>query len=294
MRVSLKRRANVAMVAALFLAPTFVGLALFQWYPLGVAVRNSFTNLGLLNPDGATNVGIDNYNSLLHDSRFMHALVNTFIYTGGKLVIQIPLALFLAILLNRGIKGTAIVRGAVFAALVASETVIALIWNILYNPSSGIFNVLLHQFGIPAQPFLTSTSQALPAILAMVIWKDIGFTMLILLAGLQAIPDEYYEAAAIDGAGAWAQFWHITVPQLRRILLLVLFMATLAGFRIFTPILLMTQGGPQNASLNVIYFMYEQAFKYLKLGAASAAAVMMILILAIVTLIEGRILRTEE
>jgi ABC-type sugar transport system permease subunit len=182
----------------------------------------------------------------------------------------------------------------VFAALVASETVVALIWNMLYDPGSGIFNVLLRQIGIPSQPFLTSTTQALPSILAMVVWKDVGFTMLLLLAGLQAIPDEYYDAAAIDGAGPWAQFWYITIPQLRRILLLALFMATLAAFRIFTPVMLMTQGGPEYASTNVIYFMYEQAFKYLNLGAASAAAVMMIGILALVTLFEGRILRTED
>src|SRR5262249_30535683 len=183
-------------------------------------------------------------------------------YIVGKLILQIPLALGLALLLNRSLPGTRIVRGGVFAALVASEAVVALIWNILYTPDNGLFNVLLGQVGIPSQPFLTSIVQALPAILGMVVWKDIGFTTLIFLAGLQTIPHEYQEAAAIDGAGPWTRLWHITLPLLKRMLLLATFMGTIAGSRIFIPIALMTDGGPQDATVNAVYYMYEQAFKF--------------------------------
>jgi ABC-type sugar transport system permease subunit len=247
-----------------------------------------------LNPNAAAWVGLDNYAGLLTNERFLHATLNTLIYIGGKLVVQIPLALFLAMLLNRSLPGTRLVRGAVFAALVASEAVIALIWNIMFAPDNGLVNVLIGRVGVPPQPFLTSETQALPTILAMVVWKDIGFTMLILLAGLQTIPQEYHEAAAIDGAGAWARLRHITLPLLRRMLLLATFMATIAGCRIFIPIALMTEGGPQDATVNAIYYMYEQAFKYQRMGEASATAVLVILLLIAITLVQARLLRTEH
>jgi ABC-type sugar transport system permease subunit len=249
-------------VVALCLLPIFAGLALFHWLPLAVAVRNSLLRFSPLNPDAAVWVGLDNYLGLAVNERFLRAMANTLLYIGGKLVIQIPPGLLLALLLNRALPGTRLARGAVFAALVASEAVIALIWNIMFAPDNGLVNALIGQVGIPSQPFLTSEIQALPTILAMVVWKDLGFTVLILLAGLQTIPQEYHDAAAIDGAGAWTQLRHITIPLLRRMLLLATFMATIAGCRIFIPIALMTQGGPQNATVNAIYYMYEQAFQF--------------------------------
>ncbi|MCC6173912.1 MAG: sugar ABC transporter permease [Chloroflexi bacterium] len=293
-RLGPRVRTDVLLVAVLFLLPTFAGLAIFQWLPLGVAVRNSLLRFSPLNPSAAQFVGLDNYLLLATNERFIHATINTLIYIGGKLVVQIPLGLALALLLNRSLPGTKIVRGAVFAALVASEAVIALIWNILYNPDNGLFNVLLGQVGLPAQPFLISTTQALPAILAMIVWKDIGFTLLILLAGLQTIPSEYHEAAAIDGASAWARLWHITIPLLKRMLLLATFMATIAGSRIFIPIALMTEGGPQDSTVNLVYLMYEQAFKYQRMGDASATAILIILLLIAITLVQAGLLRTDH
>jgi ABC-type sugar transport system permease subunit len=287
-------RTDVLAVAALFLLPTFAGLAIFHWLPLGVAVKNSMLRFSPLNPDAATFVGLDNYVNLFGNERFVHASINTLLYIGGKLILQIPLGLALAMLLNRSLPGTRIVRGGVFAALVASEAVVALIWNILYTPDNGLFNVLLSQVGIPSQPFLTSIVQALPAILVMVVWKDIGFTTLILLAGLQTIPHEYQEAAAIDGAGPWRRLIHITLPLLKRMLLLATFMATISGSRIFIPIALMTDGGPQDATVNAVYYMYEQAFKFQRMGEASATAVLIILLLIAITLVQARLLRTDH
>src|SRR6185312_1216846 len=146
-------------------------------------------------------------------------------YIAGKLVVQIPLGLGLALLVNQSRLGARITRGAVFAALVASEAIVTLIWNILYNPDNGLFNSLLGTVGIPKQLFLISPIEALPAILTMIVWKDVGFTMLLLLAGLQTIPVEFHEAAAIDGASAWERLRHITIPLLRRMMLLATFMA---------------------------------------------------------------------
>jgi ABC-type sugar transport system permease subunit len=285
---------DVLGVAVLFLLPTFVGLLVFHWWPLVVAVQNSTLRFSPLNPNAAVFVGLDNYVGLFSNERFVRAAVNTLIYIGGKLILQIPLGLGLALLLNRSLPGTRIVRGGVFAALVASEAVVALIWNILYTPDNGLFDVLLGQVGIPSQPFLTSATQALPAVLMMIVWKDIGFTTLILLAGLQTIPHEYHEAAAIDGAGAWSRLVHITLPLLRRMLLLATFMATISGSRIFIPIALMTDGGPENATVNAVYFMYEQAFKFQRMGDASATAMLIILLLVAITLVQAGLLRTDH
>ncbi|MCC7370113.1 MAG: sugar ABC transporter permease [Chloroflexi bacterium] len=281
-------------MATLFLFPTFVGLIVFHWLPLAAAVQNSLLRFSPLNPSAATFVGLSNYANLLENERFIRATVNSLIYIGGKLALQIPLGLGIALLLNRSLPGTRIVRGAVFAALVASEAVVALIWNILYTPDNGLFNAFLGAVGIPGQPFLTSVAQALPSVLVMIVWKDIGFTTLILLAGLQTIPHEYQEAAEIDGAGAWARLVHITLPLLRRMLLLATFMATISGSRIFIPIALMTDGGPEDATINAVYFMYEQAFKFQRMGDASAVAMLVILLLVAITLVQARLLRTDH
>lgn len=285
---------DVLGVALLFLLPTFAGLLVFHWWPLVTAVQNSTLRFSPLNPNAAVFIGADNYIGLLSNERFLRATVNTLVYIFGKLLLQIPLGLALALLLNRSLPGTRIVRGGVFAALVASEAIVALIWNIMYTPEGGLINVFLNQVGIPSQPFLTSAIQALPSVLVMIVWKDIGFTTLILLAGLQTIPHEYQEAAQIDGAGPWSRLVHITLPLLRRMLLLATFMATIAGSRIFIPIALMTDGGPQDATVNAVYFMYEQAFKFQRMGEASATAMLIILLLVAITLVQARILRTDH
>lgn len=281
-------------VIALFLVPVLIGLFVFHWVPLIVAVRNSFLQFSPLNPDAARVVGFENYVSLLANERFQRAAINTLIYIFGKLLIQIPLGLFLALLLDMNLPGTRLVRGAVFAALVSSEAVMALLWNMLYTPDVGLINSFLAAIGVSKQPFLISTSQALPSLMALIVWKDIGFTMLILLAGLQTIPRDFYDAAAIDGAGAWAKFRHVTIPLLKRMLLIAIFMATIAGSRVFTPIILMTEGGPQDATVNSVFYMYEQAFRFQRMGEASATAVYLILLLIIISLVEGRVFRAEH
>jgi ABC-type sugar transport system permease subunit len=301
MQVSLNRsrslssaRTEIVFVAALFLLPTFAGLLVFHWWPLAVAIWNSTLRFSPLNPNAAVFIGLDNYTNLFSNERFQRAMVNTLIYIFGKLILQIPLGLGLALLLNRNLPGTRIVRGGVFAALVASEAIVALLWNILYTPDNGLINVFLGQIGIPSQPFLTNTLQALPSVLVMIVWKDIGFTTLILLAGLQTIPHDFHEAAEIDGAGPFARLIYITLPLLKRMLLLATFMATISGSRIFIPIALMTDGGPENATVNAVYFMYEQAFKFQRMGEASATAMLIILLLVAITLVQAGLLRTDH
>ena len=283
---------STAALAA-FLLPLLAGMLLFQIVPLFIAMYNSTLSINITNPDAAKSVGLRNYTDLLHNARFFHALGNSLLYMLGKLVIQLPLGLALAMLANQAIRGRALLRLALFAPLVASEVVVAMLWNVIYFPDSGLLNAVLSRLGLPTQGFITSASQALPSILSVVVWQDVGFTVLIFLAGLQAIPEELYEAAYLDGVNTLQKLRFLTLPLLRRSTMLAAFVATLGGFRIFTPIYVMTQGGPQESTTSAIYYIYEQAFKFLNMGPASSMAVVFIVVLALVTLVESRLLRTD-
>lgn len=292
---SVRQRRNLqfSTTVALFLAPTLLGLAIFQYWPLIAAFRNSLFNINLLNPDMETFVGLQNYIKMWGDADFWVSILRTFTFAIAKIGIQIPLALLLATLVQRKIRGIGIVRSAIFAPLVTSVTVVAVIWNLMYHPDHGIFNAVLQTLGLPRQPFLTSPSQALPAIIFMSIWQDVGFTMLIFLAGLQGIPETFYEAATIDGAGRWGSFRYITLPLLSRTMLFAMVMTTISSFQTFTSVYVMTKGGPLDSTLVAVYYIYEQGFHYLNLGYASALAVVLLLIVMVIAIIQARLMRTD-
>ncbi|WP_432826258.1 carbohydrate ABC transporter permease [Dactylosporangium sp. CA-092794] len=275
----------------LLITPLFAGLGLFQFYPIAVAGLQSLQSF---NPfTGASNgyVGLHNYSALFADPQFVAALRNTILYIVLTLVVEIPLALFLAQLIHARLPARGLLRFMVIAGLAASETVAILVWNQLYDPTHGLFNALLRAVGLGAQPFLTSPSQALAGIVVMSAWKNVGLAVLIFLAGLQNVPQELDEAANLDGAGPVRRFRHITLPMLRRYLLVALFVSTVSGTRIFTPIILMTQGGPKNSTTNLTYYAYQQAFQYSSYGVAAATTVCMLVLIAAVTLIQGIVLR---
>ena len=202
-----------------------------------------------------------------------------------------PLSLGLALLLDRKLPGTPIARAAILGALAASESVSALIWNQLYLPDSGLFSAILTAIGLPSQPFLSSTWQAIPSIVAISAWKDMGLPMLIFLGGLQAIPPHLYEAAAIDGAPAWPVFRRITLPMLGPSTILATFMITVGAARLFTPILLLTEGGPAGSTTNLSYYSYAQNFLYSSPGLASASVVFMLILMVVISLLQAFALR---
>ena len=176
------------------------------------------------------------------------------------------MALLLAVAINRRLPGSDLVRIAVLATLAASETVSVLVWNQMYEPSEGLLNGILRAVSLPAQGFVSSSHEALVSIVLMTAWKNIGLPTVIFLAGLQNIPKDVVEASSLDGAGAVKRFCFITLPLLRRSTLVVFFVATVAGSRVFTPLILMTQGGPNNSTNNLIYYAYQQAFSYSSYG----------------------------
>lgn len=282
-----------ALVIILFLLPTIIGLGVFQFAPLVSALRNSLFNYSLTMPDRQFFIGLDNYTRLLNDGRFFGSLKTTLLFTASILVVQLPLGLILALLVRRERRGIGLLRGAIFAPVVTSVTVAAVIWNLMYHPENGLLNALITSIGLPRQPFLTSPDQALPAIVAMTIWQEVGLSMTIFLAGLQGIPKEYYEAAGLDGANRFQLIRFITLPLLRRTINFSVITSTIFSFTVFASVYVMTKGGPMNSTRVVIYQIYEQAFRLNEVGYASAQAVILMIIMAVIALLQARLLRSD-
>jgi ABC-type sugar transport system permease subunit len=276
------------------IVPATVALALFQFLPLITAMLNSLQSFSPFDQSSTGWVGLDNYAELFADPSFLSALVNTFLYIVLMLGLNIPLALILAVMLDRRLPGSVWARNAIIGALAASEAVTALVWNQMYEPSSGLFNAILSAVHLAPQPFLTSSNQALVSIVIMSVWKDVGLPMLIFLAGLQAIPREIPEAAELDGANERQIFWTITLPMLRPSIVVALFMMTITATRMFTPILIMTMGGPQGSTTNLALYSYLLGFEFQSPGLASASVVCMLAVLVLITISQGFILRDKE
>jgi len=274
--------------------PSIVGLSLFQFLPLGTAIVDSFRAFDPFDQSPAGWSGWANYAAILSDPIFVSAITNTVVYIALILFLEIPLALALAMLIDRRLPGTTFARSTIIGALAASEAVTASIWNQMYEPSTGLFNALLNAVGSPNQPFISGQSQALLCIVVMSVWKDVGLPMLIFLAGLQAIPGELRDAAALDGADGWRTFTRVILPQLRPSLVVAIFMTTISSTRIFTPIIILTQGGPNWASANLTYYAYAQSFEFTSPGTASAAVVFLLALLVFVTAAQIRLLRSPK
>ncbi len=288
-RVSGIRRQRY-QTAAVFLLPAAVGIFLFAILPIIQAVRISFFDYSLLNPEQIP-VGLENYDRALKDPVFQVALKNTLLYTALLVMSQTAMALGLALLLKQRIRGLAFFRSAFFIPVVTSLVVISTVWKLMYN-SQGFINGFLRTVGLSAQPFLASTDQALLSLVAMGVWKDVGFYMLIFLAGLQSISVDLYESASIDGATAWQAFARITLPLLRRPAVFVVVVGTIAAFKVFTPVYLMTDGGPAESTMVIVFYIFRSAFRYFQMGYASAMSVILLGIVLLLTLVQFRLLRT--
>lgn len=268
------------------LLPIIVFFVVFQYYPILKSVAISFTNYGLLLPETPW-VGLENYVRQFQDPLFLSALGNTLIFVAAAVSVGVTLALFFAVLVERTGRWAKVYRTLYFIPVVTSLMATSMIWRWLYAPN-GLINYILTFFGVEAQPWLLSESLALPALIALTIWKNLGFDLVLFSAALQSIPEPYYEASSLEGASAWQDFWYITLPQLRPILLLVSITAVIRSFRVFTIILAMTQGGPINATRTIVYHIYEQGIQYDEMGYASAAAVILLIIVGFATYVQLR------
>lgn len=270
--------------AYLFLAPNFIGFFVFTLIPVVMALAYSFTNY-----DGNKRmdfVAFNNYIKLLNDSSFQIALKNTLIYTVGTVPFIIILSLLVSVLMNNGVKGASIYRAIMLFPHIASIIAVTVVWQFMYA-KNGPINSLLRSFGFENPPtWLSDQKTALLAIMIMIVWKGIGYYMIVYLAGLKGIPADQYEAATMDGANAWDKLIHVTIPNLRPVTFYATIMCIINSFQVFTPIYVMTGGGPGRATSVLVLKIYEDSFKEYNFGYASAEAMILFLLILVVTLIQ--------
>ena len=273
------------------LLPATLGLIVFTFAPLAYAFWISFQDYQLLSGQ-LTWIGTANYTRLFSDPGVLKSLVVSGLYTVISVAAQVVLGLGLAVLVKDRVRGLGFFRTAYFLPVVASFVVMATIWKFLYA-ESGLFNTLLLTVGLPPQPFLKSADEALLSIAALGVWKFVGFNMLIFLGGLQAIPADLYESAALDGAGPIQRFWHITLPLLKRVMLFVVVMTSIESFKLFTPVYVMTSGGPQDSTNAIVFQIFRTGFRYYELGYAAAMSFLLLALVMLLMWLQFRALRTD-
>jgi len=271
-----------------FILPNFLGFALFTLVPVLAAFALAFMDWDSYStPEW---VGLDNFERLWGDENFHVALRNTIYYAVGHIPLTMIAALALAMALNRKLRGVEFFRTAAFFPYVTSLVAVAVVWNMLFNPTAGPVNLFLETIGISDPPRWTaSTDWAMPAVIITSVWRDMGYYMVLFLAGLQTIPREYYEAAKVDGANAWHRFWSITLPSLRPTTFFVLVMLTIQSFKVLDLIVVMTDGGPGRSTLVLAQLVYREGIREGQFGYSSAIALVLFLIVFLVTVIQFRI-----
>jgi multiple sugar transport system permease protein len=282
-------RRREELTAWLFISPIVLGILIFQLYPTLFSLYISFTQWNLLSWPPKW-IGVANYVTLFTTDRFFaKTMANTATYAGWTVVAGLALGLFFAVLLNQEIRGKYLYRAIYFVPVVAPTVAVALLWQILYDPNFGVFNGLLRMIGVHGPNWLGNTTWAMRSIIFEAIWAGLGFTILIFLAGLQGISQEYYEAAEIDGANAVQKFFFITMPLLSPTTFFLLVTGVIGSFQVFDIPFVMTGGGPANATQMVVMYLYNNAFTIQKMGLASAVAFMVFVVIIILTFLNFRI-----
>jgi putative chitobiose transport system permease protein len=283
-------RQHATMTPYLFLAPALLLLGVFFLWPAATAVQLAFYDYRVVSP--ARFVGLANFTHMLHDPRFATALANSGLFLVGMLPILVVVPLLLAVLVNLPLRGIKVFRLVYYLPVITSMVAVAVAWNYVYH-QRGILNWLLSSLGLLDQPvqYLLDPGWALPALVLVESWKSLGYYMMIYLAGLQTIPRELYEAAAVDGAGPWRRLRSVTVPMLRPYLAVVLVLSALDAMKVFTSVFVMTKGGPQDATMTLGYYIYDEAFHRFDMGYASAMGLVLWAILVVFSLVSYRTTR---
>jgi multiple sugar transport system permease protein len=280
-----------------FAAPFVVLFGVFLAFPILASFLLSFTSFGLrdlANPIGTTAVGLKNYLDLISDSQFWTSLLNTAYFVVVGVPVTLALGLLIANALNRGVtRFRTAFRVGYYLPVITSIVAIAVVWRFLLNPDVGLVNMLLSGVGIKGPAWLADPVFAMPSIIAMAVWRNLGFAMVVFLAGLQAIPSSLYEAASIDGAGRWQAFRFVTIPMLRPTILFMTVITTIGYLQLFEEPFVMTGGGPLDKTLSVTMYMYQQGFTFFHQGYASAIAYVLFVIVAIVAFLQFKFLRSD-
>jgi len=266
-----------------FILPTFFFLGMFTYYPALKSLYLSFNSMNVVNPTPIF-TGLDNYISIFKTPLFWQVLKNNLFYAGITMPLTLGLALILALLLNRKMFGDAIYKASVYYPNIIPMAAASMVWLYIFLPGYGILNYLFSKLGIPNIEWVTNHKNAIWALIIVAIWKNAGYYMIIFLSGLQQLPLDVYEAAEIDGASKWKQFWSITWPLLSPTTFFVFIIAVINSFQSIDQIYLMTRGGPSNATNMFVYYIYQVAFRFWDFGKASALTVILLLLLLLFTL----------
>ncbi|MFD7154486.1 carbohydrate ABC transporter permease [Kribbella sp. NPDC059898] len=278
-------------VAMIFLAPATLGFVVFYIWPTLRGAYLSFTEYSLLTAPKFN--GLANYDRMIHDSFFWNALGVTVEYVVINIGLQTVLAVGIAMLMYRLTKSIT-VRAIILAPYLVANVVVALVWYWMLDVQVGVVNTFLGWFGVDPVAFFGDSHWAIPTVAGINVWRHMGYTALLVFAGLQTIPAYVYEAAEVDGSTEWKTFWRITLPLLRPVLVMVLVVTMIGSFQIFDTVAVTTQGGPINATRVIYYYIYERAFTRFDFGYASAMALVLFAILAVVSLVQLRLLRAKE
>lgn len=278
------------LVAFLFVLPALVNFFIFRYVPILLAAQASLYDYSLLGGFGDF-TGAQNFIRAFEDELFRGALWTSILFTVMKVPLQVALAILLALFVSREVRGMGIARTVIFIPVVTSLVVGALLWAMMLNKDLGLIQSLLEIVGIGHTGFLSSPTLALPALVVMMVWKEVGFSTIIFVAGLKGIPTMFYDAAAIDGAGRVRQFFAITLPLLKPVTLFIVVTQTISAVQVFIPIFVMTQGGPFFATNAIVYYIYQNGFQYNDMGYASAMSFIVLVALVSVSLFQFRLLR---
>lgn len=274
----------------LFILPWLIGFIAFSGGPILASVGISLSEYSILTPPKF--IGIGNYTQLFNDDLFYKAVFNTIYYVGVSVPLGVILAFLMAIALNQKLNGQTWFRTIFYLPSVVSGIAVALLWGWLLNADFGLFNFLLSKIGIVGPKWLFSTTWAMPSIIMMSLW-GVGGSMVVFLAGLQGIPEHLYEAAELDGAGEWGKFWNVTIPMISPVIFFNMIVTIIGAFQIFDQVYIMTngRGGPANATLVYVLYLYRNGFEYFKMGYASALAVVLFIIILGITAFQFAVAR---
>jgi multiple sugar transport system permease protein len=278
--------------AYLFISPGLILFGLFTLFALAFAFYLSFHEWNIIEKEKPF-VGLENYRDILDDERFRRSVVNTFYFTGASVPLTMTIGLLIALMLNQPIRMRGLFRTLYYLPVVTPFVVVAILWKFLYSTDSGLFNFYLLETHLIDEPllWLSDKDLAMPSVILMSVYSGIGSAMILYLAGLQSIPEELYEAAKVDGAGAWSRFRHITLPQLAPTTLFLLVISIIYSLQVFTQIFVMTSGGPVDRTTTMVYFIYTEAFEFFEMGYATALAFFLFAMVLVFTIFQLRLYR---
>lgn len=278
----------------LFLSPALILLVIFLLIPIGMMFYYAFTDYYLLTPDARQFVGLDNFKKLMSDPIFKQSIWNTAKFVVWIIPVQLGAALGMALIVNKQRKGNIFFKVAFFAPVVMSLVVISILWLYLLNPNEGLINALLNKIGIASMPFLKSPKQAMYTIVFVSAWQGAGYQMLLLLGGMQNIPKDVYEAAELDGFTKFQQFRYITMPLLKPTVIFVLLTTLISAFKLIVQPMVMTQGGPMNSTMTMVYYIYQTGFTDRLVGYSSSIALIFTTMIGLITIAQRKITKEDE